>query len=359
MERIDTLTGPPRTTIRRNNEVITFEPETKTAFVEKRDSLGVFPELLRTPSNLIPQFYAARDDDVDDLDGLRAAVLGLGGAGAADLGDLCRAGEVHPAGQVRRGGDDLDAAGDPPAPGSVDGPMGGDVLPGQRLQDRSELGPVALDGQDVVAAGVDDDLGGVVLGMHRIQGDHCTTISAQVEQSEKGSHGGDLVALRRGRQLSEHGPGGVVHSSDQVRQDTIGAARAAQALPVDGDHPTPRDGRRPGPHVRPDHAGQDRGVDRRQDPADRCLRRNPARDPQRGQDPGRLVAGPLSDHGIGPGAGHHRRDRDREHRRHAMAHTPLGPRIRHRRQHGQQTWMRGGGTTGTGSGRHGRRGRRR
>ena len=69
MERIDTLTGPPRTTIRRNNEVITFEPETKTAFVEKRDSLGVFPELLRTPSNLIPQFYSARETGVQRVAG--------------------------------------------------------------------------------------------------------------------------------------------------------------------------------------------------------------------------------------------------------------------------------------------------
>lgn len=69
MERIDTLTGAPRTTIRRNNDVITFEPETKTAFVEKRESLGMFPELLRTPSNLIPQFYSARETGVQRVAG--------------------------------------------------------------------------------------------------------------------------------------------------------------------------------------------------------------------------------------------------------------------------------------------------
>eukprot|EP01136_Pigoraptor_vietnamica_P011811 Opistho-1_new@51088 len=61
MERVDTLTGAPRSTIRRNKEVITFVPEAKIAFVEKRDSLGMFPEMLRTPSNLIPQFYSARE----------------------------------------------------------------------------------------------------------------------------------------------------------------------------------------------------------------------------------------------------------------------------------------------------------
>jgi sigma-E factor negative regulatory protein RseB len=69
MERVDTLTGPPRTTIRRNNDVITFEPETKTAFVERRESLGMFPELLRAPNNLIPQFYAARETGVQRVAG--------------------------------------------------------------------------------------------------------------------------------------------------------------------------------------------------------------------------------------------------------------------------------------------------
>ncbi|WP_137920254.1 MucB/RseB C-terminal domain-containing protein [Hydrogenophaga sp. 2FB] len=61
MERIDTLTGTPRTTIRRNKEVITFVPESKTAFVEKRESLGMFPEFLGKPGNQIAQFYSVRE----------------------------------------------------------------------------------------------------------------------------------------------------------------------------------------------------------------------------------------------------------------------------------------------------------
>lgn len=61
MERVETLTGVPRTTIRRNSEVITFEPETRTAMVEKRESLGVFPDMLRTPASAIAQFYGARE----------------------------------------------------------------------------------------------------------------------------------------------------------------------------------------------------------------------------------------------------------------------------------------------------------
>jgi len=61
VERIDSLTGAPRTTIRRNSEVITFVPESKTAVVEKRESLGLFPDMGRTPSNQIPLFYSARE----------------------------------------------------------------------------------------------------------------------------------------------------------------------------------------------------------------------------------------------------------------------------------------------------------
>ncbi|OSZ67543.1 MucB/RseB C-terminal domain-containing protein [Hydrogenophaga sp. IBVHS2] len=61
MERVDTLTGEPRTTLRRDNEVITFIPESRTAVVEKRESLGLFPDMLRTPENLIPGFYSVRE----------------------------------------------------------------------------------------------------------------------------------------------------------------------------------------------------------------------------------------------------------------------------------------------------------
>jgi len=69
MERVDTLTGAPRTTIRRNSDVITFVPDTKKAVVEKRDSLGLFPDRLRTPTNVIPQFYSAREVGVQRIAG--------------------------------------------------------------------------------------------------------------------------------------------------------------------------------------------------------------------------------------------------------------------------------------------------
>lgn len=61
MERVETLTGAPRTTIRRNSEVITFEPETRKAVVEKRESLGMFPDLMRAPNSLVAQYYGSRE----------------------------------------------------------------------------------------------------------------------------------------------------------------------------------------------------------------------------------------------------------------------------------------------------------
>lgn len=75
MERVDTLTGAQRSTIRRNNEVITFVPDSRVALVEKRDSLGLFPELLRTPSNAIPTFYGVREVGVERVAGHLADVV--------------------------------------------------------------------------------------------------------------------------------------------------------------------------------------------------------------------------------------------------------------------------------------------
>lgn len=75
MERIETLTGAPRTTIRRNNEVITFVPDAKMAWIEERESLGLFPELLRTPANAIPQHYEVRENGVQRVAGHVADVV--------------------------------------------------------------------------------------------------------------------------------------------------------------------------------------------------------------------------------------------------------------------------------------------
>lgn len=74
-ERVETLTGAPRTTIRRNSEVITFVPDSRLAWVEERESLGLFPALLRTPANAIPKFYSAKEAGTQRVAGYMADVV--------------------------------------------------------------------------------------------------------------------------------------------------------------------------------------------------------------------------------------------------------------------------------------------
>ncbi len=60
LERVDALSGPPRTTLRRNNEVMTFVPQEKRTVVERRESLGLFPAVLQTPTRSLGGFYALK-----------------------------------------------------------------------------------------------------------------------------------------------------------------------------------------------------------------------------------------------------------------------------------------------------------
>jgi sigma-E factor negative regulatory protein RseB len=77
MERIESLTGAPRSTFRRNDDVITFHNDSKIALAEKRESMGLFPNLLKTSNSAIGQFYAARQVGVDRVAGLDADVVQL------------------------------------------------------------------------------------------------------------------------------------------------------------------------------------------------------------------------------------------------------------------------------------------
>jgi sigma-E factor negative regulatory protein RseB len=60
VERVESLTGAPRSTFRRNDEVVTFLPDSRVVRVERRESLGLFPGLLKSNETSIPDFYAAR-----------------------------------------------------------------------------------------------------------------------------------------------------------------------------------------------------------------------------------------------------------------------------------------------------------
>jgi sigma-E factor negative regulatory protein RseB len=77
IERVESLTGAPRSTFRRNDEVVTFLPESRVARTEKRESLGLFPDLLKSSESSIPDFYAARRVGSDRVAGFETDVVQL------------------------------------------------------------------------------------------------------------------------------------------------------------------------------------------------------------------------------------------------------------------------------------------
>lgn len=76
-ERVESLTGAPRSTFRRNDEVVTFLPEARVARTERRETLGLFPDLLKSSETSIPEFYAARRLGSDRVAGFDADVVHL------------------------------------------------------------------------------------------------------------------------------------------------------------------------------------------------------------------------------------------------------------------------------------------
>jgi len=75
MERIDSLTGTARTTLRKNDEVLTLVPESRVAWAEKREALRPFPDQINTPGNAIEEHYTLRLLGVERVAGFEADVL--------------------------------------------------------------------------------------------------------------------------------------------------------------------------------------------------------------------------------------------------------------------------------------------
>ena len=75
MDRIESLSGPQRSIFRHNAEVITFSPQSKVALVETRESLGMFPGFLKSPSAAIDEFYTARLVGSERIAGFDADVV--------------------------------------------------------------------------------------------------------------------------------------------------------------------------------------------------------------------------------------------------------------------------------------------
>lgn len=75
VEKVEALTGAPRTTFRRKDEVITLLPEQRVVRIERREPLGQFPAVFDGRSSGIPDFYAARPDGTDRVAGFDADVV--------------------------------------------------------------------------------------------------------------------------------------------------------------------------------------------------------------------------------------------------------------------------------------------
>ena len=75
MERIEALSGPPRSTFRRNDQVVTFLPDSKVVKREKRENLELFPNLSGTPDSSIAESYGVRMIGKDRVAGFDADVV--------------------------------------------------------------------------------------------------------------------------------------------------------------------------------------------------------------------------------------------------------------------------------------------
>ena len=77
MERVESLTGAPRSTFRLNNHVVTFFPDTKVARSEEREALGIFPNFLKSNDSAIAEFYNLKVLDSERVAGIDAEVVQL------------------------------------------------------------------------------------------------------------------------------------------------------------------------------------------------------------------------------------------------------------------------------------------
>ncbi|MFZ4479029.1 MAG: MucB/RseB C-terminal domain-containing protein [Rhodoferax sp.] len=77
VERVESLTGAPRSTFRHNDQVLTFLPVTRVVLEERRESLSFPPNFLQSNETSIARFYLLKAAGVGRVAGLEADVLQL------------------------------------------------------------------------------------------------------------------------------------------------------------------------------------------------------------------------------------------------------------------------------------------
>ena len=75
VERVESLSGAPRSVYRRNEQVVTFYPEAHVVRTERRESLGIFTGLLKSTDSAISEFYTARRVGGDRVAGFETDVV--------------------------------------------------------------------------------------------------------------------------------------------------------------------------------------------------------------------------------------------------------------------------------------------
>ncbi|MES2950196.1 MAG: MucB/RseB C-terminal domain-containing protein [Pseudomonadota bacterium] len=77
LERVESLSGTPRAIFRRNDQVVTFFPQSRIAVAEVRESLGLFPSLLKSSDSSIGDFYRLKALGSERIAGFDADVFQL------------------------------------------------------------------------------------------------------------------------------------------------------------------------------------------------------------------------------------------------------------------------------------------
>jgi sigma-E factor negative regulatory protein RseB len=77
LERVEPLSGTTRAIFRRNDRVITFFPQSRIAIAEVRESLGLFPSLLKSSDSLIGDSYRLKALGNERIAGFEADIFEL------------------------------------------------------------------------------------------------------------------------------------------------------------------------------------------------------------------------------------------------------------------------------------------
>ncbi|MES2581278.1 MAG: MucB/RseB C-terminal domain-containing protein [Pseudomonadota bacterium] len=77
LERVESLSGTPRAIFRHNDQVVTFFPQSRIAVAEVRESLGLFPDLLKSSDSSIGDFYQLKALGNERIAGFDAEIFQL------------------------------------------------------------------------------------------------------------------------------------------------------------------------------------------------------------------------------------------------------------------------------------------